>query len=63
MKTEEGMSVAKGISAIRYLECSAKTQEGLHNVFNEAIRGVISPPGNKRISMMNNLRWNKCALL
>jgi hypothetical protein len=54
------MAIAKSISAIRYLECSAKTQEGLHNVFNEAIRGVISPTLN-RLSM-KNVKWN-CPLL
>ena len=42
--TEEGMDMAKQIGAVKYLECSALTQEGLGNVFEQVIREVLVPP-------------------
>ncbi|OXG11749.1 rho family, other [Cryptococcus neoformans Tu401-1] len=40
---EMGVRCAREIGAVRYLEASSRTQKGLKNVFDEAIRAVLSP--------------------
>jgi len=56
MKREQGLKLASEIRAVKYLECSALTQRGLKQVFDEAVRSVIRPEPQKR-------RQRKCVLL
>ena len=41
---EQGKKVAEEIKAARYLECSAKTREGLKEIFEEAVRVYLQTP-------------------
>jgi len=41
---EQGSQMLKEISGVKYMECSAITQNGLKPVFDEAIRAVLAPP-------------------
>ena len=41
---EKGQEVAKQIGAREYIECSAKTKDGLNDVFEHAVRVVLNPP-------------------
>ncbi|ORY26788.1 putative Rho GTPase [Naematelia encephala] len=43
-----GVQCAREIGAVRYLEASSKTQKGLKNVFDEAIRAVLAPQDRTR---------------
>lgn len=42
ISTDEGRRVAKRIKAEHYIECSAKTQDGLYDVFDQAIKVMMA---------------------
>jgi len=48
ISTEQGNELAKKLKAIKYMECSAKTQENLKDVFDEAVRAVLRPAKKKK---------------
>ncbi len=56
--SEAGLAVAKEIGAARYMECSALTQKGLKDVFDEAVRVALCPPANKKVKE----RKSKCTI-
>jgi len=53
----KGLSMAKDVGAVKYLECSALTQRGLKTVFDEAIRAVLCPPPKPRNKRHCKLFW------
>ena len=55
VKPEDGQALAEKIGAIGYCECSALTQDGLHDVFNKAIEAtfvVKEEHTNKKCSLL-----------
>ncbi|MFT7815966.1 cell division control protein 42 homolog [Arapaima gigas] len=47
LSPESGDKLARELRAVKYVECSALTQRGLKNVFDEAILAALEPPETK----------------
>ncbi|KAJ7907217.1 small GTPase Cdc42 [Mycena leptocephala] len=56
--TEEGKRLAQELGAAKYVECSALTQMGLNNVFEEAIIATLKP-----IDKPKPQRGTKCVIV
>ena len=50
-----GEKLAKELRAVKFVECSALTQKGLKNVFDEAILAALEPP--------EPIKRRKCCIL
>ena len=48
VKSEEGSLMCERIKAYAYLECSAKTKEGVRDVFTTAARAALMPKAERR---------------
>eukprot|EP01091_Cochliopodium_minus_P015794 TRINITY_DN5716_c0_g1_i1.p1 TRINITY_DN5716_c0_g1~~TRINITY_DN5716_c0_g1_i1.p1 ORF type:complete len:195 (+),score=43.69 TRINITY_DN5716_c0_g1_i1:92-676(+) len=53
---ERGMAMMKEIGAVKYLECSAKSQKNLINVFHDAIRICIEQEKRVHVSPSKGCR-------
>ena len=57
----QGLELAKRINAIKYMECSAKTQKGLKEVFVTAAEVVVFPELYRPVAEKKKRRF--CAVL
>ncbi|XP_075912724.1 rho-related GTP-binding protein RhoG [Petromyzon marinus] len=47
VSSHQGTALARQVRAVRYLECSALTQDGIRAVFEEAVRAVVNPGASR----------------
>lgn len=56
---QQGDKLARELGAVKYVECSALTQKGLKNVFDEAIVAALEPPP----APQSGKKKSKCLIL
>jgi len=59
--TDDGNRLAKEVGAAKYLECSALTQKGLPNVFEEAVKAVFADQKDRL--QPSKKKKDKCLLM
>ncbi|SCU84588.1 LAMI_0C08086g1_1 [Lachancea mirantina] len=62
---EEGLTMAKKIGALRYLECSAKLNRGVNEAFTEAARCALTarPKGARENATTEETKKSKCVIM
>jgi len=63
VRTEQGRAMADKIKAYAYLECSAKTREGVRAVFETATRGAYHSRKNSDIHSDSGCFKGRCHIL
>ncbi|WVQ95424.1 hypothetical protein IAU59_002521 [Kwoniella sp. CBS 9459] len=58
-----GAQCARDVGAVKYLEASSKTQKGLKNVFDEAIRAVLAPQERGMSQGGSKKKKKQCVIL
>uniref|UniRef100_A0A095A2Q3 Cell division control protein 42-like protein n=1 Tax=Schistosoma haematobium TaxID=6185 RepID=A0A095A2Q3_SCHHA len=48
VSSDQGKKLAERLKAVKYQECSALTQKGLKDVFDEAILAALRPPTDRK---------------
>ena len=54
--SEQGEAFVRNYGAVKYIECSAFTQKGLKNVFDEAIISALVKQSNAEISFVTKIK-------
>lgn len=60
---EEGLTMAKQIGALRYLECSAKMNRGVNEAFTEAARCSLTATPKGARDAINEPERNNCSIM
>jgi GTPase SAR1 family protein len=63
LSVEDGLRLGKQVNAIYYIECSALSQQGLHEVFEHAVLAITQAPGYADNKMIHRKKKAKCTIL
>ena len=62
VKPEEGRTMAEKINAFAYLECSAKSKEGVREVFETATRAALQVSEESNLTEQNIKTKRQCSI-